>query len=76
MRGELSYVPVLLNAYVVNQKNRDASSILDFIARLVGKYYNEGSEDLVDEVMDRYEELVSKFKPSEVLVFEGPEVAL
>lgn len=72
VRGELSYIPILLEKYLFNQGSGEAECIADYITALVGdQLLTVDADDYEDAVMLCYERMLEKFNDDKVLLLKG-----
>ena len=72
VRGELSYIPILLEKYLSNEGNPDAAPLTDYILDLVGiQLLPVDMDDYEDAVMLRYQQMLDEFGDEKVLISQG-----
>jgi hypothetical protein len=71
-RGELSYVPILLDKYVADELSDDAQVLPIYIRDLVGDVPYSSEEDIYEDVvLDQYKRMIKRLGSDKVLVFRG-----
>jgi hypothetical protein len=71
-RGELSYVPILLEKYLVDETNDDAQLLPIYIRDAIGDIpYSAETDVYEDVILDQYQRMIDRFGSDKVLVFRG-----
>lgn len=72
VRGELSYIPILLDKYLSNEGSGEAQRLTDYIRDLVGnQLLSVDADDYEDAVMLCYQRMLDEFNDEKVLVSQG-----
>jgi hypothetical protein len=71
VRGELSYIPTLLEKYLANQDDPDAAVLTDYLWDLIGDQLFPIGDDYEDRVMWCYQKMLHEFGHERVLVLRG-----
>jgi len=72
VRGELSYIPILLDKYLSNEGSAEAECLTDYIRVLVGdQLLSVDADDYEDAVMLCYQRMLNEFNNERVLVLQG-----